>query len=131
MSSVKEVEICEGVRLTSDFLAQTMSMFNETFRRHPNGGGWVSDTAEVADTVQIGPFAVVSGEAKVTGSVQVLDTARVRGEAKISGHATIAQGAWVFGNAKVSDNAQVGGRSRVFGRAKVDGDTCVIDEDLS
>ena len=33
--------------------------------QHPNGGGWVADTASVASTAFVGPDAVVSGYAWV------------------------------------------------------------------
>jgi len=47
--------------------------------QHPNGGGWVADTATVVDTVYVGP------------------------NAKIYGNAWIYDDAWVFGNAEVTD----------------------------
>ena len=39
--------------------------------RHPNGGGWVADTASVADTAFVGPDARVSGSAHVSGDAMV------------------------------------------------------------
>ena len=56
--------------------------------RHPNGGGWVSDTARV------------SGDARVFDKAQVFDNARVSGNAL------------VFGDARVSGNARIYGIMR-------------------
>jgi len=35
--------------------------------RHPNGGGWVAETAHVGDTAYVGLRARVSGYAQVSG----------------------------------------------------------------
>jgi hypothetical protein len=75
-------------------------MNNQTFdfgngpvpaHQHPNGGGWVADTATVAITAYVGPDAHVFGDAKVC------DDARVFGNAWVSGNAH----AWVASNAQV------------------------------
>ena len=50
--------------------------------QHPNGGGWVADTAKVADTSYVGPDAWVYGNAEVSG------TARVSGDAWVSDYNT-------------------------------------------
>jgi hypothetical protein len=34
--------------------------------KHPNGGGWVADTATVADTAYVGPEAKVYDNARVS-----------------------------------------------------------------
>jgi hypothetical protein len=39
--------------------------------QHPNGGGWVSDTAEVSDTAYVGPNAQVFGNARVSGNARI------------------------------------------------------------
>ena len=36
-------------------------------RKHPNGGGWVAETATVVDSAHIGPEAQVFGDARVSG----------------------------------------------------------------
>ena len=56
--------------------------------QHPNGGGWVADTAKVADTSYVGPDAWVSGTARVYGDAQVSGTARVSGDAWVSDYNT-------------------------------------------
>ena len=71
------------------------------WHRHPNGGGWVEDTATVDETAHIGPAAQVYGNARVSGAAQVFGAA------------------WVFGAAEVFENAQVSGTARVSGNARV------------
>ena len=41
--------------------------------RHPNGGGWVADTAFVAETAYVGPDARVSDTAMVFGDAEVTE----------------------------------------------------------
>ena len=55
--------------------------------QHPNGGGWVANTASVEKTVYVGPNAQVFGNAQVSGNARVSDDAQVSGNA------------WVFGDA--------------------------------
>ena len=69
--------------------------------QHPNGRGWVADTAHVDDSAYIGPDAQVYGDAWVSGNAQVYGDARVSGDA------------WVYGNARVSGNARVYGDAQV------------------
>lgn len=47
--------------------------------RHPNGGGWVADTARVEETAYVGPRAQVYGSALVEGGVQLLSDTRISG----------------------------------------------------
>ena len=67
------------------------------YHHHPNGGGMVSEHAQVADTVYIGPFAKICGHCKLSGE------------------------AFVFGNAWIFDKAEVSGRAEIFGNARVFG----------
>ncbi len=78
--------------------------------RHPNGGGWVADTAKVYETSYVGPDAQVYDDATVSGNARVYDNARVYGNA------------WVSSNARVYDNAKVSGDACVSGDAWVAGD---------
>ena len=71
----------------------------KTWHQHPNGKGWVENTASVAETAFVGENAVVSGNALVSGD------AWVRGNA------------WVFGNAQVSGDARVRGDAQVSQRS--------------
>ena len=50
--------------------------------QHPNGGGWVADTARVAASAFVGPGAQVFGAAWVSGNAQVSGDARVYGDAQ-------------------------------------------------
>ena len=68
--------------------------------QHKQGLGWIANTAKVADTVYVGPYAVVYGEAELTGKVRVLDLAQVSGHAKLSGDVVIAGFVWLDGNFK-------------------------------
>ena len=38
--------------------------------QHPNGGGWVADTARVADTAYVGPYAKVAGGTIHGGTIE-------------------------------------------------------------
>ena len=51
------------------------------WHRHPNGGGWVQDTAHVDDTAYVGPKARVYDSAWVSGSARVYGSTRVYGSA--------------------------------------------------
>lgn len=78
-------------------------------KQHPNGGGWVSYSANVASTAYVGKNALV------------LDRATISDNAVIDGYAIVA------GNAKVSDNAYVGDTAVLFDRAQVSGNARVIE----
>ena len=104
---------------------------------HKNGGGWVADSASVADSVFVGPDAMVLGSAKLSGNVRVEDHAVVANSVTakdnviISGHAVVDGGGWVYdngwksgsvtlsGNAFISDSAVVANSCSVSGNAKV------------
>lgn len=64
-------------------------------KRHPNGGGWVADTATVDESAYVGPNAMVLDKAKV------LD------------HAVIEDFVIVYGNAVFKDNARGYGKLAV------------------
>ena len=49
----------------------TMTLDGVSFHRHSNGGGWVADTAKVANTAFVGLFARVYGNAEVFGNAWV------------------------------------------------------------
>jgi len=50
-------------------------------KRHPNGGGWVADTATVDETAYVGPHAMVLDEAKVLDDAVIEDYVIVYGNA--------------------------------------------------
>jgi len=74
---------------------------------HPNGGGWVADTATVAATAYVGPDALVSNYAVVSDNAQVYDDAQVSDNAQVYDDAQVSGNALVYGNAQVSGNARV------------------------
>lgn len=104
---------------------------------HPNGGGWVADSASVADSVYVGPDAMVLDSANVSGNVRITDQAIVAGSATvkdnavISGHAIVDGGGMVYdngwkmgsvtvsGNAVISDSAVVSGLCTISGNAQI------------
>ena len=45
-----------------------------TWHQHPNGGGWVENTARVDASAYVGPDAVVYGDAWVFGNARVYST---------------------------------------------------------
>ncbi len=50
-------------------------------KRHPNGGGWVADTATVDETAYVGPNAMVLDQAQVLDQAVIEDYVIVYGEA--------------------------------------------------
>ncbi len=92
--------------------------------KHPNGGGWVADTAKVDETAYVGR------DARVYGNAMVYDTARVYGDAQVYDYARVYDNAMVGGYAMVYDNAMIGGYAMVYGNATVGGDTYRADENI-
>ncbi|MDE6678748.1 MAG: hypothetical protein K2K02_06885, partial [Ruminococcus sp.] len=103
----------------------------ESYHTHQNGGGLVSDNANVADSVYVGKNAKVMGNATVSGNARiedyavVQDSATVTDNAVISGYAIVAENATISENARVGDTGLVMGRSQVGGNAKVIESACV------
>ena len=108
---------------------------------HSNGGGWVADTASVADSVYVGPDAMVLGNAVVSGNVRITDHAVAAGDSVISENAVIADhavvhgGGWVYvnggwqsGKAEISGNAVISDSAVVSGMAKISGDAQVMQK---
>ena len=93
--------------------------------KHDNGGGWVADTARVADTVYIGPrceifqMACVServrleGRARIFGSAVVRDSVLLKQDGSIYGAAVVTDKTTLSDNAKICGNAHVTGTSRL------------------
>ena len=80
------------------------------YRRHPNGGGWVAETAKVAPTAFVGIFALICDTA------QVSDNAEIFGRACVYGHAKVCDNAKVHEDALVYDDAEIYGHARNFRR---------------
>ena len=80
---------------------------------HPNGGGFVAETAKVDESVYVDPQAQVLGNSKISGQVRIEDFAcvvdsTVADEAVVSGHALVER-AVMHGRAKARDFACVKG----------------------
>lgn len=75
---------------------------------HSNGGGWVSNYANVSSSAYVGPDA------------QVLKTAEVTGNARIEGFAVVTDNATVKNEAVVRDHALVAGNSKITDRGLVE-----------
>ena len=73
----------------------------EEQHQHPNGGGWVANTATVAASAFVGRDARVYGNAWVYGDARVYGNARVSGDARVSDNARVYGEAWVSGDAWV------------------------------
>lgn len=76
---------------------------------HPNGGGWVENSATVANSVFIGPHAIVLGNSQISGDVRITNTAIVR-DALVSDQVIIEGNACVLGGT-LSDQARIGGQA--------------------
>lgn len=95
--------------------------------QHPNGGGWVADTAKVEDTVFVAIDARVFGTARVTGSVKLLDTSRIWGSAVVSDDVHLHDHATITGNARVANHVALHGQAYINGDAMVYGNVYVGD----
>ena len=63
--------------------------------KHANGHGWIADTASVAESVYVGPCAIVYGKAELSDRVRVEDYAQVSGTACLSGDVRVCRVAWL------------------------------------
>ena len=95
--------------------------------QHPNGLGWVADTAQVGKGVYVGPEALVSGWARVTEDVRLCDHCQVCDYASLSGtvlvrdYASVGGSASIEGEVELCGHCYVGGSSRLNGRAILGG----------
>ena len=56
---------------------ETITLDGITYRRHPNGGGFVADTATVEPSAFVGLFARISGSAWISGNARIYDDAQI------------------------------------------------------
>ena len=49
-------------------MASVKTIEGHLCHQHPHGGGWIAETATVADTAFVGPAACVLGQAQVRGT---------------------------------------------------------------
>lgn len=100
---------------------------------HPNGGGFVADTAEVdssvfvAEGAQVCDLAIVRGDVRLGAGVKVYENANIYDQANISGRVKIFGNASVFGNARIAGNPSqdISNGILVFGNAQISGNTRV------
>jgi len=104
----KEDHVKRGAALQAERIRTRLAEMAKG-KRHPNGGGWVQDTAKVDATAYVGPNAMVLDAAQVLGHASVEDFAVVRDSARVKDHAR------VFGAAKIEGNdTVVGGYARAW-----------------
>lgn len=120
-----ENAVPEGYQAPENF----RSYWKTNGRIHPNGGGWVSNNANVASSVYVGPYAIVrsgniSGNVRIEGhawveSATVRDNVVIRDQACVyrgthSGNAII-EGTAFLENATTGDDALVTDNVFAFG----------------
>ena len=101
------------------------NLIESEWHQHPNGKGWVQNTARVDSSVYVFGSAQVFGNARVLGDARVYGNAQVSGDARVSGDAWVSGSAQVSGYARVSGDAWVSGSAQVSGSARVFGDAWV------
>jgi len=97
------------VRVTEDLTRRIKFLQrNAKGHSHPNGGGFVADSAHVAATAYVGPNAMVLDGARVEEHACIHQHAVVYGpKTVIRGFAKIGGKAWVFGDITVGGNARI------------------------
>jgi hypothetical protein len=82
---------------------------------HVNGGGWVSDSANVAATAYVAPRAAVYGNATVSGNARIEGLAWVNGGGTVTGNAVVKDNALIQGGVTIGGSAVVGGDAEPAG----------------
>ncbi|WP_308990443.1 DUF6055 domain-containing protein [Mariniflexile litorale] len=95
----------EGYQEASNFRKQ----LKKNGTTHSNGGGWVENSALVADSVYVGPYAMVLGNSKITGHVRIEERALVK-DAIISDHVIVTDNAFIKGGT-YSNDAKIAGQA--------------------
>lgn len=99
--------------------------------QHPNGGGWVADTAHVEETAYIGPKASVFGYAKVKDDALVTEDAEVSAYAVVKDMACIKGKAVVRGSCTIEDHAEISGNVFIASHIRVGGYTLLNKDQCS
>lgn len=97
------------------------------FHHHPNGGGLVAETAEVAETVFVDYTAIVRDKARIFENALIKNRAIVCGNAQVFGNAKVADEATVDGNAQIFGDALLFRKTYVSDRAKIHGGAKLFD----
>lgn len=110
------------------------------WHKHPNGGGWVSDTAYVEASASVSGRAAVFANARVLDRTRIYGSARIggncecygaphiHGRAVLGGNCKIYDAAKVLGDAQVYGYVEIGGMSVVRGNVVLDGNQVLLDE---
>lgn len=113
-----------------------------SWRRHANGGGWVSSTAYVAATAHVGSKAVVFGNARllensraygmsrIGGNVECYGACHIHGLAVLTDHVVVKDSARILGKVWLGGGVTIGGRSLVRGDGQLSGGGIYIDEKM-
>jgi carbonic anhydrase/acetyltransferase-like protein (isoleucine patch superfamily) len=94
---------------------------------HQNGGGFVAETASVADSAYVGPDARVLDKAVIADSARIEDYAVVCGDATVSNNAIVSGHAYVTDKAVIAGNARIRDYARIYDDARIDGNARVFE----
>lgn len=107
----------QDIAFTEANFHETIIYRGQLMKRHRRGGGWVPFEQDehdktkpfVAETVFVGPWAMVYGNARVLGKVGLYDFARV------CDHSTVSDEVWICHNGRVCGSATVFGNVYISG----------------
>ncbi|MFT6068966.1 MAG: alpha-tubulin suppressor-like RCC1 family protein/carbonic anhydrase [Bacteriovoracaceae bacterium] len=104
---------------------------------HPNGGGFVSITADVAPSVFVDANSIVCGYARVSGNVKIITGGEVVDFAVVEGNVEISEESEVYGNAYVkgffvpgTGDLKITNGSSVFGNAYIESDSLIDNSNV-
>ncbi len=97
--------------------SQAANCGREAGFRHPNGGGFVANTAEVSASVFVSADSVICGHAKVEGDVKIIAQSRIFQRPHISG---LSGPVLIMAGSEVSGHAQISGPSTLFNSRATD-----------
>ena len=97
--------------------SQAVNCGREAGHRHPNGGGFVADTAEVDASVFVSADSVICRHAKVKGDVKIMVQSRIFQSPRISG---LSGPILIIASSEVSGYAQISGPSLLFNSRATD-----------
>ena len=89
---------------------------------HPNGGGFVADTATVDASAYVGPKAWVCHQSKVRGQARLEERSRALDQTEIIHYGKLSDTAVAYEQSRISWNGHASGNSRLAGNAHLHGD---------
>ncbi len=98
---------------------------------HPNGGGFIHQSAKVAESVYVPADSMVCGFSEITGNVRIEENSTVTHNAKISDNVIIRGGSYIGGNAQISGDIIVENGSKVTGTANLSGSRTISREAIN